>query len=67
LDENDPHKTLRLVGDTFATQAYVNNAMRNHIDNPDPHPQYFNLARLNQFVEKIDKDNQPVQFFKMNL
>lgn len=67
LDENDPHKTLRLVGDTFATQAFVNNVMRNHIDNPDPHPQYFNLARLNMFVENRYKDSQPVQFFKMNL
>lgn len=66
LDINDPHQTLRLISGEFATRTYVQQAIETHVLSPDPHPQYYNTQRLNDFLNGKYKDGLPVKFFRIN-
>ncbi len=50
LDHNDPHQTLALVGQQYATRAQLNQAIAAHVAAADPHPVYYNLSRLNAYM-----------------
>lgn len=63
LNENDPHKTVKFIEPIYATKQYVANAIQNHVTSPDPHPQYYNLSRLNQFLDNKYPPGTTVTFF----
>lgn len=67
LDYNDPHRTLLLIGDTYATKQYVINSMNAHVNSLDPHKVYFNEERLREFLANKQKSELPVKFWRINL
>lgn len=62
----DPHRTRQFLHGIFATPQDVQDVMTAHLESEDPHPQYYNLDRLEAFVQKKYKEDLPTKFFRIN-